>query len=211
MKNHLIWLNSAIIHRHSALDRAANPFLRVESLRISRGLSRPLSNRTAMIYRKIAIAGFTLMLMATGAYAKPGRDAPFPADYDANGDGMITQEEVQTGRALEFQGIDLDASGYLSVMEVQLWLEQQQGRQFDHLDIDHNGMLSKAEFVDARTGRALRIASKTFKLTDTNGDGLLGLSEYSVLKPVNLDVIRLFSIMDADDDDLISLPEFLAN
>lgn len=154
-------------------------------------------------------AGLILLLSVGTVCAKHPPDTFFPADYDTNRDGTITQDEVQAGRALEFMGIDTDASGYLGVEEVQAWLEQQQSKQFDQLDIDHNGLLSPEEFVDARTGRALRIAKKTFKFTDTNTDGALSLSEYNVLKPVNLDLIRLFSVLDLDDDDQISQGEYL--
>lgn len=162
-----------------------------------------------MKFHKPLFAGLICLFSVSALAAKHPQETPFPADYDSNGDGMITQDEVQAGRALEFMGIDTDASGYLSVDEARVWLEQQQGKQFDHLDIDHNGVLSKEEFVDARIGRALRIASKTFKLTDANADGALSLAEYNVLKPTNLEIIRLFSVLDNDDDDQISLGEYL--
>jgi hypothetical protein len=161
-----------------------------------------------MISRKPILTALFLALSSTAVLAKPGHP-PFPPSYDLNGDGTFTPEEVQSARTTEFGDIDTDDNGFLSIAEAQAWLDLQQTSEFNKFDTDQDGSLGKTEFVGAKHGRAARKANKAFKFGDTNKDGALSLSEFKALRPINIEVMRLFERLDTDDDDQISQDEYL--
>jgi Ca2+-binding EF-hand superfamily protein len=107
----------------------------------------------------------------------------FIGGYDANRDGVVTREEYDAVRKQRFAAADTNHDGWLSedeyVAEFEGRLQQQYaGRaqddsyagsikqahvRFKILDTDHDGKLTVEE--------ENAIADKTFKRTDTNGDG----------------------------------------
>jgi Ca2+-binding EF-hand superfamily protein len=169
-----------------------------------------------MITRKTLIAALCLALssplaLARGGHGGHGGMPPLPASYDADGDGTITEAEIQAARTTEFASIDTDKNGYASVTEAQAWFDGKQTERFTALDTDSGGAVSQAEFVGDKTGKQLRAAKTAFKLADANADGALSLAEFkATLKPINGEVIRLFANLDTDDDGQISQAEYLA-
>lgn len=144
--------------------------------------------KTQQIAMTIMVAAMTA---AGAAAAADGPAAPagghgltaFLGSYDANRDGKVTREEYDTVRQQRFAAADVNRDGSLSeaeyVAEFEARLKQQNAgsasddsyarsiRQahvrFNILDTDHDGKLTAAEET--------AIAAKTFKSTDTNGDG----------------------------------------
>jgi hypothetical protein len=161
-----------------------------------------------MLSRKPILVALFLALPSAAVLAKPDHP-PFPPSYDLNGDGTFTPEEIQSARTTEFGDIDMNDDGFLSIAEVQAWSDLQQTNAFNKLDADQNGSLSRTEFADAKTGRALRKVKKMFRFGDVNGDGALSLAEFKALRPANDEVIRMFTMLDTDDDDQISQEEYL--
>ncbi|MGZ8218658.1 EF-hand domain-containing protein [Methylomagnum sp.] len=166
-----------------------------------------------MTARKTIITALFFALSSTAVLAKGGHGGhpPLPASYDADGDGTITEAEIETARTAEFTSIDTDKNGYASITEAQAWFDSKQTEQFTALDADKNGAISQAELVGAKTGKQLRAAKTAFKLADTNADSALSLAEFkATLKPINGEVIRLFANLDTDEDEQISQAEYLA-
>ena len=162
-----------------------------------------------MLTRTAIYAGLALILSSGVALADRGHGPKFPASYDLNGDGTITKDEVKAARTAEFQASDTSKDGNLSVAEVQVWLDQQQTTAFNTMDADQSGSLSQAEFVGTQTGKPARRAAKAFKFGDTDSDGALSLAEFRALKPATGELIRMFDMMDTNDDDQISETEYL--
>ena len=92
------------------------------------------------------------------------------ATFDTDGDGLVTQEEIDGVRAAELAEFDADGDGTLSLEEYQaLWLARVYERMvdaFQQLDADGDGEITIEEF---NAGLANIVA-----LMDQNGDGALG-------------------------------------
>lgn len=158
-----------------------------------------------MIARKPLFIALAFALASGAAFAKRGPH--WPSSYDANGDGQITQAEVQTARTTEFTAIDTDSDGYAKLAELQTWLANKQTTDYNALNTD-GGTLSQTEFAGDRADAALTISNEIFTLADTDGDGGLSLDEFKALRPVFAESIHHFVMMDADHDGKISLSEY---
>jgi hypothetical protein len=141
--------------------------------------------------RRLAIAVMVAMTAAGASAAAEGPAAPagghglsaFIGGYDANRDDVVTREEYDAVRKQRYTAADTNHDGWLSedeyVAEFEGRLKQQYADRaqddsyagsikqahvrFKLLDTDHDGKLTAAE--------ENAIADKTFKRTDTNGDG----------------------------------------
>ncbi|HEV7254953.1 MAG TPA: hypothetical protein VGN97_17860 [Mesorhizobium sp.] len=89
--------------------------------------------------------------------------------FDANGDGAVTQAEIDQFRQGQIMQFDANRDGNLSVEEYQaLWLDQMRERMVDAFqehDDDGNGQVTAEEFNERFTGLVERL--------DRNGDGQL--------------------------------------
>lgn len=114
--------------------------------------------------------------------APPAAAAPAPAPaalvgplaaYDANGDGSVTQEEVDTARAARLAEFDTDGTAGLSLAEYQaLWLDAVRERMvddFQRYDNDGDGIVTAEEF-----GRS---AANLVARADHNGDGAIDAAD----------------------------------
>ncbi len=93
--------------------------------------------------------------------------------YDANKDGKISQEEIDTIRGKLLVEFDADKSGNLSLAEFQnLWLKsnnQKMIRDFQRLDADANGQVT----VDEYKAPFARLVAEM----DQNKDGAVATDE----------------------------------
>lgn len=93
--------------------------------------------------------------------------------FDANEDGKLSQDEIDTGRANQLKKFDKDGDGMLNLAEYEaLWLEAMRDRMVDRFqDHDGNGdgKVTAEEFGE-------RFADMV-KFMDTNGDGILDESD----------------------------------
>jgi len=89
--------------------------------------------------------------------------------FDLNGDGSLTQEEIDTARAQQLSGADTDGDGALSIAEYEtLWLEAMRERMVDAYqrhDADGDGSVTAEEFNARFDGLVERM--------DRNDDGAL--------------------------------------
>ncbi|WP_112320540.1 EF-hand domain-containing protein [Oceanibium sediminis] len=102
-----------------------------------------------------------------------GRMRGFLEAFDADGDGGLTQEEIDTARAERLAEFDTDGDGSLSLSEFEaLWLDAMRERmvdQFQRHDDDGDGQVTAEEFGERFKGI---VAAR-----DTNGDGVLNADD----------------------------------
>ncbi len=93
--------------------------------------------------------------------------------YDTNGDGQVTQDEVDQWRADRLAKFDADGNGQLSLDEYQqLWLDamhERMVRQFQSHDADGDGQVTTDEF-GKRTAHMVMMG-------DRNDDGAISLDD----------------------------------
>ena len=89
--------------------------------------------------------------------------------YDANRDGALSQDEIDTNRTQWHAEFDKDKSGDLSLAEFQdLWLKarhEMMVREFQEFDRDGDGKLTLDEYKSPLNAMITRL--------DRNGDGLV--------------------------------------
>ena len=138
-------------------------------------------------YTKIALIALAgLVVIGGAAFAHKGWKHGFRGHgamgfsemverYDANKDGKISQDEIDTNRANWLTEADGDKSGTLALAEFQnLWLKahnQQVIRDFQRLDRDANGQITAEEYK-------LPLANFVAEL-DSNKDNAISADELS--------------------------------
>lgn len=104
-----------------------------------------------------------------GGFKKMAKAKQFLKRYDANGDGKLSQQEIDTVRKELFVQYDTDKDGKLSLAEYQpLWLDLRNWRMvrsFQRIDQDGNAGVTEVEFVEP--------LSQLVQFMDRNGDGFL--------------------------------------
>lgn len=133
---------------------------------------------------KIGAAASAFALLSAPAFTQPGPGGLFD-QFDTNGDGAVTLEEVRSWRTTFFETADVDANGFVTREEIQEMQSQaadsaerrqpmrgRRGGQRDPIarfDTDGDERLSRSEFVDAPFPAIERF--------DANGDGQLTRDE----------------------------------
>ncbi len=107
--------------------------------------------------------------MHGGGHGMQHRVKKFVKRYDANKDGEITQQEIDTNRTDWHKKFDTDGNGTLSLTEFgDLWLEAKRRRMvraFQHFDEDGSGTVTLDEYTEP--------LSRIVERMDRNGDGVL--------------------------------------
>lgn len=133
-----------------------------------------------MTQRTYVKAGMALMvaLMMTGpAMARgDGPKRPEFTELDVNGDGQITQAEMDAHRTARFAEIDADGDGAVSAAELRAASERKKEarleRMIERFDKDGDGKLSQAEMPTRDRGGIM-------ERMDSNSDGVLDAEEYA--------------------------------
>jgi hypothetical protein len=94
--------------------------------------------------------------------------------FDANEDGKLSQEEIDSSRAERFGQFDGDGDQSLTLQEYeQLWLDAMRERmvdRFQHLDADGDAKVTAEEFQ--------RPFAKMVQRKDRNGDGVIDRNDF---------------------------------
>ncbi len=94
--------------------------------------------------------------------------------FDANDDGKLSQEEIDSSRAERFGQFDGDGDQSLTLQEYeQLWLDAMRERmvdRFQHLDADGDAKVTAEEFQ--------RPFAKIVRRKDRNGDGVIDRNDF---------------------------------
>lgn len=97
---------------------------------------------------------------------------------DLNGDGEVSQDEMEAARAARFNAADTDGSGGLSKEEIAAAKQQRREmrrqcnprqRHFAQMDTNSDGQITREENAAAADAR--------FDRMDANGDGVLTIDE----------------------------------
>lgn len=108
-----------------------------------------------------------------GGHAGAGLMQEIFAQVDGDGDGSVTQTEIDSWRAAQVSGADADGNGALAIDEFDtVYRALTRSRMvdaFQALDADGDGALDAAE-LDARFASAV-------ERMDRNGDGVLSLED----------------------------------
>lgn len=93
--------------------------------------------------------------------------------FDGNGDGQLTQAEIDAARADRVAEFDANGDGQLTLEEYEaLWLDAMRERmvdRFQQLDDDGDAIVTTEEFVDPYSSAVSRM--------DQNDDGVLSIDD----------------------------------
>ena len=128
------------------------------------------------------LAGTTGLGVAGYAAAWPHGGKGMVEKFDTDGDGSITQEEVEAYKAERFAEADANDDGSLTMEEIENFreaerarmMEQHKQRMFDRQDEDGDGTISLDEF-DQGSG-------KIFERVDADDDGVITEDEIEAMK-----------------------------
>ncbi len=119
--------------------------------------------------------------------ARPGNrggERPTFETLDTDGDGMITQAEIDARWEERFQAFDPDGDGSVTLEEFKANMaaqaEERAERMFTQLDSDGDGMLTR-DVLELRQGRTGRIGNFIERL-DADGDGAISAEEFAELE-----------------------------
>lgn len=136
-----------------------------------------MNERSAPMLSTAATVALALLLSAcVASHPKERRDpAQIFSSADANGDGAVTRAEFLAARSNNFAKYDRNGDGFIDAQDFPRRLRARQNvsqrldELIDHFDADHDGRVSRAEFVDGPTS--------AFDLADANRDGQLSRDE----------------------------------
>jgi hypothetical protein len=154
------------------------------------------------------------------------------AQYDEDGDGVISQGEAEADDALtqNFDRIDTNRSGGIDGNEYAAATVHIDDLSFEQVDINGDGVISEREAgampvslkeafgtvdadadsnvspVEYEAARTNLLQTADFASLDTDGDGVIGTEEANEMPPL----AEFYDTVDTDADGLISEEEYAA-
>ncbi|MEL6683031.1 MAG: calcium-binding protein [Pseudomonadota bacterium] len=124
-----------------------------------------------------AILSAVVLSSATVHAQQTPRERPDFSTLDLNGDGQLTQEELQARSDSRFSDADANGDGGLSVEELTAAADARRAdrisRMMERFDENGDGILQRSELPE-RGDRAERM----FERADENGDGTISQAEF---------------------------------
>lgn len=106
------------------------------------------------------------------------------AEFDADGDGRVTAEEIAAFRSARFDALDADGDGAVSRQEFMDHAAARAGgragEMFDRFDADGDGVLSR-DAIEARQGAGAD-GARFIERFDTDGDGAVTEAEVAAAR-----------------------------
>lgn len=151
-----------------------------------------------------ALAAFGVAGGAAYADHHGGRHSP-----DANGDGIVTKDEMQAHSAQMFTRMDANGDGKLDAADREARREAHRTQMYDRLDADNNGQISRQEFMafehegkrGKHHGMVKRRGHHRHMMADANKDGAVSQEEFAAR------ALKRFERVDANDDGQITKEE----
>lgn len=106
------------------------------------------------------------------------------------------------GMEMRFEELDADGNGEITLEEIETRMQSR----FTDADADGDGMLTRDEMIAAAQVQVEERVDRMLKRADTDGDGALSMDEMP--KPRGGWAERMFGRVDADDSGGISKEEF---
>lgn len=182
---------------------------------------------------KSVVFVITGLVVLSGCQTMRQMDNPLATAYsgfDADGDGVISQQEGQASPALaeNFSRIDTNRSGGIDDREYKAATMHVADLSFDEVDVNGDGVVSEREaaampvslkeaFGDIDTDGDKNVSPQEYRAAttnllegvdfdelDTDGDGVIGETEAEKMPPL----AEAFARLDTDADQLISEEEF---
>ena len=123
-----------------------------------------------------------LVVVAGAAQADNHRERPDFATLDANGDGVVTLEELQARGEARFAEMDTNGDGALSAEELTAAADARAAdrvtRMIERFDENGDGLLQQAELPERGGDRAERM----FERVDADEDGAISEEEFEAVK-----------------------------
>lgn len=135
----------------------------------------------------LAVAGTAIAGAANafpgGQRGGPGMEMPGFEELDANGDGVVTTEELEAIGAARFAELDTNGDGSVSPEEMQAMMQERANkrmskgieRMMERLDANEDGVLSEDELPQ-------RDPAKMIEHLDEDGDGAISAEEFEAAK-----------------------------
>lgn len=117
----------------------------------------------------IMLSAVATLAGASLASAQPNGGAKRFAKLDANGDGVVTLQEMEAGALARFAKADANKDGKVTAEERRAAFEAYKQERFAKRDTNGNGLLERSEVE--------RMPEKWFSKLDANGDGALSPDE----------------------------------
>ena len=152
-----------------------------------------------MVTAAVALLAGSTLAMAQG----PGGGPRGLSQFDEDGDGRVTREEVADVRAGRFASMDVNGDSVLTQDELEAgaraMIESRMLERFHALDEDGDGAVTEAEFLGAVETRAMPRLQRQFSRLDQDGDSAVSRQEFDGFTD------RMFARWDQDDDGVIDL------
>jgi len=129
----------------------------------------------------VALGMGATAIAPTAAEARGDRERPTFESLDANGDGMITADDIEAVRVARFSEMDANGDGTISLDEFQAQAAansaERAERMFNRLDADGDGALGQDVLSKGRGG-----GDRMIERLDTDGDGAVSEEEFAELE-----------------------------
>ena len=137
------------------------------------------------------------------------------SQYDTNGDGVVTSDEILAAKTTEFTDADTNGDDALSLAEFQNLQNSLQTSRiesaFDNLDADDDSSITLAELTASASTSASTYLTNVFTLADSNADLTISLTEFTNLQSKGSESnIWEFARLDSNLDQSITLDEYTA-
>lgn len=134
----------------------------------------------------VSLGATTVAAFAKGGHGGRGGERASFSELDADGNGLLTQAELQARGAAHFATADTNSDGALSKDELVAAASKRAGdravrraeRLIERLDANNDGMLSQDE-LQARGGNRM---ARMFTALDTDNDGMISEAEFDARK-----------------------------
>lgn len=158
-------------------------------------------------YFLLSAAALMLSVAPVAVHADAKKTPPPPSAIDQNNDGLVSKAEADAVAGRDFAAFDTDKDGKISKDEFKALLFKANAKQlpdeaakkkvepeilaqFNQLDQNKDGSITKAEFLEDSTRR--------FKAMDENGDGKVSKEEVeAVAKKIKAQLEKMKAAADA--------------